>query len=104
MALFQLTIPFTACIQYMCKRPVHSVPREAAPTWVTNQTNVMECVVAYAVVGRGCVETAVFIEDVWNTTIAVQNMDFGVLLVLPQLGSAALVIPAEQIPVVLTVI
>ena len=110
MVLFQLTTPFTACIQCMHmvnkRHSVLNVPLGAAPTWVINQGTVMECVVTYAVVGRGCVETAVFTQDVWNTTTAVRNMEYLALSVLIYFLSAALVIQdAEQTPiVVLTVI
>ena len=45
------------------------------------------------------VEFAVFTKDVWTMTSAVRNTDIGVLLVLPQLISSALVIPAESVHV-----
>ena len=94
MALFQLAAPFIQCT-HTNKRPVPSVPQGAVPTWATNQMTVMECVVASAVAGHGCVETAVFNKAVWTTTTAVRNSDFGALLVSLQSVSAAQAIPAE---------
>ena len=77
MALFQLATPFImyACIQCMRMnkwiRLVLGVPQGAAPTWAISRGSVMECVVMSAVVGGGCVATAVFTKAVWNMTIVV---------------------------------
>ena len=82
------------------KRLVVGVPQEAVPTWVTNQEDVMECVVANVLVGGGCVETAVFTKDVWTTMIAVQEMASSVtpaVLVYFLVVFVALDIPAESL-------
>ena len=77
------------------KRPALNAQQDNAPTWVTGVMNATECVVVSATAGLRCVETVVFIKDVWITTIAAVNMECLALNVFSYLVSPVQAILAE---------